>query len=104
MSKNKVHIKTIAPYRELYRDPKTGIAWVENGSTGNGHSCHPNIHYTGSVRGMKKLGHWEKTDRIVRSHGYYHNIEMCVIDDELDQIACNYCQCGGVHRRRESYV
>lgn len=27
---------------------------------------HPSIHYTGSVRGMKKLGYWGKNDVCVR--------------------------------------
>ena len=27
---------------------------------------HPSIHYTGSVRGMKKLGYWGKNDICVR--------------------------------------
>ena len=38
----------------LYRDDKSGLAWVEDGSTGLGHSAHPNISATGSVKGMKR--------------------------------------------------
>jgi hypothetical protein len=94
---NKRHIKTIAPYIELYRDEKTGIAWVENGSTGNGHTCHPNIDASGSVRGMKKLGYWKQDDETVRSHGFIYNTSKLVVDDEYDEIARQYCRCGGKH-------
>lgn len=34
---------------------------------------HPSIHYTGSVRGMKKLGYWGKHDVCVR---YIYNISI----------------------------
>ena len=33
---------------------------------------HPSIHYTGSVRGMKKQGFWGKHDICVRSVSYTH--------------------------------
>lgn len=35
---------------------------------------HPSIHYTGSVRGMKKLGYWGKHDVCVRCGQYIYNI------------------------------
>lgn len=50
-------IKNIGSCAELHRDPKSGIAWVKDYSTGMGHSCHANIDATGSARGMKKLGY-----------------------------------------------
>lgn len=56
----KQKLQDVRPYATLYRDDRTGIAWVENGSTGLGHSAHPNIHASGSVRGMKSLGYWSK--------------------------------------------
>jgi hypothetical protein len=96
----KILLKQIGEYQYLYRDPKTGIAWVENGSTGMGHTCHPSIHYTGSVSGMKKLGYWRKEDRTVRSHGWIYNIDSLVVDDAFDEIARQYCQCGGKHERK----
>lgn len=95
----KTFIKEIAPYIELHRDKKTGIAWIENGKTGNGHSCHPNIDSSGSVVGMKKLGYWNKEDRTVRCKGYIYNIDKCVVTDEYDKIAMEYCRCGGKHNR-----
>jgi hypothetical protein len=94
----KVLIKQVGEYQKLYRDDKTGIAWVENGSTGLGHSCHPNIDSSGSVKGMKDRGYWGKKDRTVRSHGFIYNIDHLVISDELDQIANDHCQCGGIHK------
>lgn len=57
-------IKEIRPYVKLYRDTNNGIAWIEDGSTGLGISVHPNLDKSGSVTGMKKLGYWDKSDRI----------------------------------------
>lgn len=93
----KVFIKTVGPYAQLYRDSKTGIAWVEDGRTGLGHSAHPNIHHTGSVYGMKRCGYWSTKDRAVRSHGFIFNIDHVVVSDEYDEIARQHCRCGGVH-------
>lgn len=90
-------IEVVRPHVKAYRDPKTGIAWVEDGTTGTGYSCHPNIDASGSVRGMKQRGHWYKSDRTVRSHGFIYNIDRCVITSDLDEIANAYCRCGGVH-------
>ena len=95
-------LKEIRPYVRLYRDTKTGIAWVEDGSTGCGGSCHPNIHATGSIRGMKKLGFWRKNDRAVRSHGFIYNVDSLVISDKLDQIAADHCRCVGCLERRSN--
>lgn len=46
---------------------------------------HPSIHYTGSVRGMKKLGYWGKHDVCVRCGQYIYtnlgngiNHELCM--------------------------
>jgi hypothetical protein len=88
-------IKEIAPYIELYRDPNTGIAWVENGSAGIWHSAHPNIDVSGSVKGMKKLGYWNENDIVVRSNGSYHNVSKIVVSDEYDKIAYEHCRCEG---------
>lgn len=93
----KTLVKKLGEYVELHRDPATGIAWVEDGSTGMGHSAHPNIDASGSVMGMKKLGYWDKKARVVRSHGFIYNIDSLVITDAYDQIAADYCQCGGRH-------
>lgn len=93
----KTYVKDVEEYVELHRDPKTGIAWVEDGRTGNGHSAHPNIDATGSARGMVKLGYWTMNDRTVRSHGYIYNIDRAVVSDRLDAIANVHCQCGGKH-------
>ena len=39
---------------------------------------HPSIHYTGSVRGMKKLGFWGKKDKCVRCGSYIYNMSMYI--------------------------
>lgn len=90
-------IKQIDECTTLYRDTRTGIAWVENGRVGLDHSSHPNIDATGSVRGMKKLGYWRQTDRTVRSNGSIYNIDRVVVSDELDELARQHCRCGGKH-------
>lgn len=96
----KILLKKIAPYKTLYRCPNTGIAWVENGSTGNGHSAHANIHRTGSVQGMKKQGYWKSNARVERTNGFIYNIDTLVISDELDQIAANNCLCRACRERK----
>lgn len=83
----------------LYRDDKSGLAWVEDGSTGLGHSAHPNISATGSVKGMKSHGFWGKKDRTVRSHGFTYNIDRYVVSDPLDKIAATACDCAGCQER-----
>lgn len=39
---------------------------------------HPSIHYTGSVRGMKKLVYWGKNDRCVRCGQYIYNLSRTI--------------------------
>lgn len=39
---------------------------------------HPSIHYTGSVRGMKKQGFWGKDDRCVRCGQYIYNLSRYI--------------------------
>ena len=87
----------VGPHAELHVDPKTGIAWVEDGATGSGHSAHPNIDASGSVEGMRNLGYWAKDARTVECHGFIYNIDLCVVTDEYDEIACEHCKCGGNH-------
>ncbi len=90
-------VRDVGPYQVLYRDPDTGIAWVENGSTGTSHSVHPNIDASGSVKGIKDLRYWGAEDRTVQSHGFIFNIDRTVIDDDLDALAAAECRCGGKH-------
>lgn len=93
----KVHVRTIKQYVELFRDTRSGIAWVEDGTSGCGHTCHPNIDASGSVAGMKQLGYWRREDRTIRSHGFIYNIDRLVVTQELDEIARQECRCGGNH-------
>lgn len=85
------------PCCELHFDKKTGIAWVENGSSGTGHSAHPNINSSGSASGMIKNGYWHKDDVIKKSHGYTYNTSHLATSDGLDEIARQHCRCGGRH-------
>ena len=95
-------IKNVNDHAVMYRDDRNGITWIENGSTGMGHSCHPNIFSNGSVRGMKKIGYWGIKDRTVRSHGYIYNIDRFTIDteDTLDKIIADNCMCQACIERR----
>ena len=92
-------IREVREYVTLHRDPRTGIAWVRNGTTGLEHSAHANIHHTGSVAGMKVKGYWQKDARTVRSHGYIYNIDTLFVDDADDRTAALACQCGGACRQ-----
>jgi len=96
-------VKVIKPYVNLYRDDKNGIAWIEDFSTGIGHSVHPNIDSTGSVKGMREQGYWGKKDRVVRSHGLKYNISKFIASDELDNIVADYCMCEECQKRRGKY-
>lgn len=86
-------IKDLGRYKTLWRDSRTGLAWVDNGSTGTRHTCHANIDRTGSVAGMKKLGYWASDAVTVRCAGGIYNLDTMVISDELDQIAADACRC-----------
>lgn len=90
-------IGSVGQYKNLYRDAKTGIAWIEDGSTGSCHTAHPSIHYTGSIRGMKDRRYWDKKARCVRCRGCIYNIDICIMEDEFDMIARDNCRCGGYH-------
>lgn len=39
---------------------------------------HSSIHYTGSVRGMKKLGFCGRNDHCVRCGQYIYNLSICI--------------------------
>lgn len=93
MNTSKRLVTQISPHVQLFRDTSTGIAWVEDGTSGQGHSAHPNIDITGSVKGMKQLGYWHPNDRVVESHGFHYNITKIVLDSEFDRIAQHACLC-----------
>jgi hypothetical protein len=97
MATTKTLVRVLSETATLHRDPKTGIAWVEDTKLGCGHSAHPNISDTGSVRGMKDRGYWAKDAKTVRSHGFIFNISSIVLTDEYDRIAAQACQCGADH-------
>lgn len=97
----KIFVKEIKEHVVLYRDSKSGIAFIKNGLTGNEHSAHPNIDRTGSVVGMKKKGYWGKNDIVVATNGAKYNISKLVIHDELDKIASEHCNCTECFKRRE---
>lgn len=90
-------VAQLAPHRALYRDADTGLAWVEDGTTGLGYSAHPNIGESGSEAGMKARGFWAATDRCVRSHGFIYNVSRRDVDpgDANEVAAGRACRCVG---------
>lgn len=96
----KVLIRRIDGARELYRDDRTGIAWVKDSSDGCEHSCHSNIDSTGSVSGMKMRGGWAKGARCVRTNGFIFNIDSFLVSDEWNEVASENCQCQACIERR----
>ena len=103
----KQFIRKIENHVNLYRDNKSGIAWIEDGRTGLGISVHANIDYSGSVSGMKNLGYWGKKDRTVKSNGWIYNIDSfgCDKNNELEMIVADECRCQGcIERRMEEEV
>lgn len=100
----KQFVREVNQYANLYRDDKTGIAWIEDGSTGLRHSCHPNTNKSGSIIGMKQRGYWDKSDRVFQSHGWKYNISRLVVDekDELDLIVADECMCQACIERRKT--
>ena len=102
----KQFIRQIEEHVILYRDNKSGIAWIEDGKTGLEISAHSNIDSSGSVAGMKNLGYWGKKDRTIRSHGWIYNIDsfVCDKDNELEMIVADECRCQGCLERRMQKV
>lgn len=99
-------LREVKPYAKLYRDTVTGIAWIEDGSSGCGFSVHSNIGSSGSVRGMRTLGYWGTEDRTVRSHGFIYNIDtfICEKENEFEMIVADECRCQGCSDRRAKKV
>ena len=104
-------IREIEPSVILYRDDRTGIAWIADGRSGCGISIHSNISANGSVRGMKQRRYWKKDARTVRSNGFIYNIDTLIYDwtkgspnRELEDIVASECRCQACIERRGSYV
>lgn len=100
MAKTLEYVKHIGDYKDLYRNTNTGIAFINDGSTGLRHSCHSNIDASGSIRGMKERGFWGKKDRCIKCNGFIYNIDTLVIHDDLDRIASENCMCQACKARR----
>lgn len=63
------------------------VVVIENGTAGIGHSAHPNIDASGSVKGMKKLGYWRENDITYKQGGHIYNLSSVVISDPIDALA-----------------
>ena len=98
----KTFIKEIKKHANLYTCPRTGLAWIENGTTGTKHTLHANIYDSGSVRGMKQSGYWRKEDRTVKTNGFIYNVDTMCNDDneEFNFYLKKYCQCPGCSEKK----
>lgn len=97
------HTQVLAPKITLYWDDQTGIAWIEDFTTGKGHAAHPNIKRPRTVTEMQQLGYWGKDERTVKSQSFIYNIDRLVIDEPLDDVARQHCRCGGNHTTQRWY-
>lgn len=97
-------MKTLQEHVELHRDIVSGIAWIEDGRSGCGHSCHANIFSTGSVAGMKSRGYWRKSDRTAQVRHIIYNIDLLSIHGIYDFIAYRACLCDACRPRRANDV
>ena len=77
----------------LNRDRKTGLAFIQDGTTGLHHTIHPNIDSTGSVSGMIANGPWEKDDIVLSTPYGHYNLSQKVITDDYDKIVAQHCLC-----------
>ncbi|MBM3223390.1 MAG: hypothetical protein FJZ47_06275 [Candidatus Tectomicrobia bacterium] len=93
----------LTPKTTLYRDDETGIAWVEDFTTGVGYAAHPNIKRPRTVAEMLQKGHWGPDERTIRSQSFTYNIDRLVIEHPLDDVARQHCQCGGNHAATRWY-
>lgn len=63
-----------------------GLVRIENPLLGFYHSCHPNIHRTGSVKGMIASRAWNESDKTLLVGGYIHNLSSLACADYLDEV------------------
>jgi hypothetical protein len=99
---NKKLVRAVGPTAKLFRDKKTGVAWVEDvqGNVTVTHAAHPRIEEPGRVSLMVKNGMWKKTDRVVKCGPAAYNIDVRACTTPLDYLAANACACGANHPPR----
>jgi len=78
------------------------VVTIENYTAGCGHSAHPNIDRSGSVKGMKKLGYWSKHDLIIRQGGHIYNYSKIYCSNPLDEL-CLALETHNCETRYEGY-
>jgi hypothetical protein len=100
-------VKKINEDAVLYRDNKTGIAWIDSSFCGL-ISVHSNIQSSGSIRGMKDRGYWGRKDRCLRTNGFIYNIDRFVFYSDIpgtpvyeyEHIVAENCNCPACIERR----
>jgi hypothetical protein len=98
----KILVQEVTTSLKLYRDERTGVAWVEDLEGNLVLTPHPFIGKGDSIRTMKLRGIWKRDCRTAASHGLIHNISWCRtdLDNPLDVLAMRACRCGGVHHEQ----
>lgn len=58
----------------------------------------------GIISNTSDIGYWDKSDRIVQSHGWKYNIDRFVCDkeNELEMIVSNECMCQACMEKRNA--
>jgi hypothetical protein len=104
----KILLRELGPGINLYRDGRTGLAWVEDEGRNLTYNPHPSIpsgDFRHTVRTMKLRGLWKRDCRTAASHGAIYNLSLCRtnLDNSLDVIAMENCRCGGVHHHTSQH-
>ena len=96
---SKFLLQTIGANQQLYRDTMTGLAWIEDRSSGASYALHPCTASIASIRDLKKNGDWGLTDQCVRSRGFHYNIDRYIPchDPAINAALLSACHCGGKH-------
>lgn len=97
------HAKELAPGITLFCDDETGIAWIEDYTTGKAHAAHPKVKRPRTAEDMKRRGYWGTEDRGVPSQSFTYNIDRLTIHEPLDDVSRQHCRCAGNHATARWY-
>lgn len=86
---------------KIYRNIKTGIAFVDDTEHGVIWSCHPMLSSDASIQMTRVNGIWKKEASIARNNGFIFNVDELDIVNPYNRLMLNYCECRGCRRRRK---
>lgn len=104
--KDRTFVRELGKKRTLYRDPETGLAWIEDARTHTTHCSHPRV--LGSVTltqpSLQKskinlLTGWLVGDHLLFADDsrYIYNLSRSEVVTYLDAEAARNCDCAGNH-------